>query len=80
MMNWPLQDAKNQLSEVVNRALTEGPQTITRHGRPTVVVVDFQEYTRQSGREKLSSILQECPVQGWAITPDKDTGRTIRFE
>jgi len=79
-MNWQLQDAKNQLSELVNRALTEGPQTITRHGRPAVIVVDFKEYTRQSGREKLSSILQECPVQGWSLTRDKDTGRTISFE
>ena len=79
-MNWQLQDAKNQLSEVVNRALTEGPQTITRHGRPTVVVVDFKEFTRQAGREKLSTILQECPVQGWSVSRDKDTGRTIRFD
>ena len=78
-MNWQLQDAKNQLSEVVNRALTEGPQTITRHGHPTVVVVDFKEFARQSGREKLSTVLQECPVKGWSISRDKDTGRTLRL-
>jgi len=28
-MIWNLSDAKNKLSEVVNLALTEGPQTIT---------------------------------------------------
>jgi len=44
-MNWQLQDAKNRLSELVNRALSEGPQIITRHGAPTVVVMDFKDFT-----------------------------------
>ena len=38
MKLWPLQDAKNQFSEVVRRAQKEGPQTVTRHGRPVAVV------------------------------------------
>ena len=70
-MNWQLQEAKNRLSE--------GPQTITRHGHPALVVMDFKEFSRQSGREKLATILQECPVKGWKLTRDKDTGRTLRF-
>ena len=78
-MNWQLQEAKNQLSEVVKRALSEGPQTITRHGRPTVVVVDFKEFSRQNPREKLSTLMRECPEKGWKVTRDKDTGRTIQF-
>jgi len=41
------QEAKNHPSELVNRALTEGPQTITHHGRLAVIVV-FTEYSRQS--------------------------------
>lgn len=32
-MTWNLAEAKNKLSEVVNLALTEGPQTITRGRR-----------------------------------------------
>lgn len=78
-MNWQLQEAKNRLSEVVNLALSEGPQTITRHGQPAVVVMDFKEFSRRSGREKLATILQECPMQGWKLSRDKDTGRTLRF-
>jgi len=38
MAVWALQDAKAKFSEVVDRALTEGPQHITRHGRPVVVI------------------------------------------
>lgn len=29
---WQIQDAKNKLSEVIARALKEGPQLITKHG------------------------------------------------
>ncbi len=35
--SWSLADAKAKLSEVVDRAMREGPQRITRHGRPAVV-------------------------------------------
>jgi prevent-host-death family protein len=41
---WALQDAKNRLSEVVDRAISEGPQTITRRGVETVVVVSVEEF------------------------------------
>lgn len=36
---WPLQDAKAQLSQVVDAALNGEPQHITRHGKRAVVVV-----------------------------------------
>lgn len=36
---WQVQEAKNHLSEVIDRALREGPQTVTRHGKPVVRVV-----------------------------------------
>lgn len=43
-MNWQLAEAKNKLSEVVNRALSEGPQRIQRRGDVVIVIseVDYQ--------------------------------------
>jgi prevent-host-death family protein len=35
---WALQDAKAKFSELVRRAQTEGPQTVTVHGEPAVVI------------------------------------------
>lgn len=78
-MAWQLQEAKNRLSEVVGLALSEGPQTITKHGRPTVVVVAVEQYAKATQSEKLSTLLRECPVKGWKISRDKDTGRTLHF-
>jgi antitoxin Phd len=42
---WSVQDAKNNFSAVVEAA-QEQPQTVTKHGRPAVVVVDAAEYER----------------------------------
>ena len=39
MRQWQLQEAKARLSELVRRALREGPQEVTLHGEPKVVVV-----------------------------------------
>ncbi len=35
---WPLQEAKAKFSELVRRAQTEGPQTVTVHGQAAVVI------------------------------------------
>jgi prevent-host-death family protein len=43
--NWSVQDAKNRFSEVVEAA-RRTPQTVTKHGKPAVVVVDVGEYER----------------------------------
>lgn len=43
--NWSVQDAKNRFSEVIEAA-RRLPQTVTKHGKPAVVVVDVMEYQR----------------------------------
>lgn len=48
-MEWNLADAKNRFSEVVNLALTEGPQRVRRR-KDTVVVVAADEFERLTGK------------------------------
>jgi prevent-host-death family protein len=43
--SWSVQDAKNRFSEVVEAA-RRAPQTVTKHGKPAVVVVDAVEFER----------------------------------
>jgi prevent-host-death family protein len=43
-MDWQLQDAKNRFSELVQRALREGPQTVTLRGERAAVVLSAQAY------------------------------------
>jgi len=51
---WSVQDAKNRFSEVVEAARRK-PQTVTKHGKPAVVVVAADEYERLSKLQQLKA-------------------------
>lgn len=69
---WQLQQAKNQLSLLVEDALTKGPQTITRHGKPAIVVVSIKEYKAAAKpRKKLSEFLADSPLRGSGINLER---------
>lgn len=53
---WQIQEAKNKLSEVVEGALEEGPQVLTRRGVEVAVVLSFAEY--QEMKKKQTSLLE----------------------
>ena len=60
--SWQLQDAKNQLSAVVDEAVRSGPQVITRRGVDAVVVVSIAEWMRLAQRRKpLVELLRRAP-------------------
>lgn len=61
--SWTVATAKARLSEVIERAQS-APQTITRHGRPSVVVVSAEEWQRKSARKgTLAEFLLESPLR-----------------
>lgn len=65
---WSLADAKAHLSEVVNRAIEDGPQTITRHGREAVVVVSAEDWRRKTQRKgNLAEFFMNSPLRGSGI-------------
>ena len=60
---WQLQEAKNRLSQVVDSALHDGPQTITLRGKPAAVVVSFDEYRKLTlPRTELSQFFRQSPL------------------
>lgn len=60
---WQLQEAKNRLSQVVNSALHDGPQTITLRGKPAAVVVSFDDYRKLTlPRTGLSQFFRQSPL------------------
>ncbi len=44
MKAWQLQEAKAKFSEVVEAAIREGPQTVTRRGEDAVVIVSHEVF------------------------------------
>jgi prevent-host-death family protein len=62
--HWTVADAKAKLSELIERARTDGPQTITRHGKAVVVVVTAEEWVRKTKRSgNLAEFLASSPLR-----------------
>jgi prevent-host-death family protein len=63
--SWTIAEAKAKFSEVVEKAQSEGPQTITRHGRTAVIVVAAEEWERKSRRNgNLAEFFATSPLRG----------------
>ena len=61
---WSIQNAKNRFSEVVEAA-RRVPQTVTKHGKPAVAIVDATEYQRlqcldQDQAPSLAELCSRC--------------------
>ena len=85
--NWPLQDAKNRFSEVVRRAKSEGPQTVTVHGRRAAVVLSAEDYDALAKpvpkRDFVDALLEGPPwdeeFASWVEDRQKDPPRAVDF-
>jgi prevent-host-death family protein len=80
MEHWQLQDAKNRFSEIVNKALRDGPQVVTRRGKKTVVIMSVEQY-QILVRPKVNIVdfFQESPLRGedLDLTRNKDSLREV---
>jgi antitoxin Phd len=77
-MDWNLADAKNRFSELVNRALNEGPQRVRRR-KDEVVVVSGRDYERLVGKRPRFKdyLLGGASFEGLDLTRDTDPGRDV---
>ena len=79
-MEWQLQEAKAKFSQLVQKAIDEGPQTVTRHGKEAVVVLSVKEYAKlREGESSLKEILMSGPEGELDLEREPDYGREIEF-
>jgi len=72
MGSWSVAGAKAKLSEVIDRALNDGPQAITRSGRKAVVVVSAEEWDRKSRRVgNLAEFFANSPLRGTGLKTER---------
>lgn len=75
---WQLQEAKSKLSQLVKDA-DKAPQTITLHGKPTAVVIQYEEYRRLTApKRSLIDVMQEAPAGFAEILALRDQDATLR--
>src|SRR6266481_965531 len=74
--SWSVAEAKAKFSEVMEKAQSDGPQTITRNGRKAVVVVAADEWERKTKRKgNLAEFLMASPFRGSGIEIKRLRGR-----
>lgn len=73
---WSVAEAKARFSEVIDKAQSDGPQTITRSGKKAVVIVSAQEWERKTRRKgNLAEFLLASPLRGSGIEIKRLKGR-----
>ncbi|TCV90271.1 type II toxin-antitoxin system Phd/YefM family antitoxin [Sulfurirhabdus autotrophica] len=77
MQIWQLQEAKARLSEVIKKALNEGPQDISLRGHPTAVVLSHSDYERLiQPKPGFIAFLSESPLHVVELELDRDSSLT----
>ncbi len=73
MLTWQVQEAKNNFSEVIERASHGDPQVITKHGTEVAVVISIDQFKSLKVRsQSLVEFLLESPLSGSEIDVTRD--------
>ena len=79
--SWTVAEAKAKFSELIERARTRGPQTITRNGRTAAVVVSPQEWERKTKRTgNLAEFFAASPLRESGLIVERAKDRTRDIE
>jgi prevent-host-death family protein len=78
---WQLQEAKAKFSSLVKAAQEDGPQFVTKHGEPTVVVVSVETFNQLKPKSSIVNFFRESPFfeEDLEIERNKDLGRDVEL-
>jgi len=78
---WTVAEAKAKFSEVIDKAKSDGPQTITRNGRIAVVIVAAEEWERRTRRKgNLADFFAASPLRGSGVKLRRVSGRLRKVD
>jgi prevent-host-death family protein len=73
---WTVAEAKAKFSEVLERAKSSGPQTITRNGQKAAVIVAADEWERKTKRQgTLAEFFAASPLRNSGLKLKRMPGR-----
>jgi prevent-host-death family protein len=79
MQAWQLQEAKARLSEVIQKAINEGPQDISLRGRPAAVVLSHADYAMLTRpKPSFTAFLRDSPLHGMDLELERDSSSTLK--
>ena len=70
---WPVQDAKSKFSELLDTALAEGPQVVTKRGVEAAVLLPIEQWRRLERMTKpdLKELLLATEARTEDLTPPR---------
>jgi prevent-host-death family protein len=78
---WKLEDAKARFSEVVRRAQSEGPQTVTVRGKEAAVVLSADAFAAlqppAADRVPWAEFVAGLDLEGLDLSREPDFGREV---
>ena len=78
---WTVAEAKAKLSEVIDQALSQGPQIVTRSGRKAVVIVAAEEWDRKTRRKgNLAEFFATSPLRESDLKVQRSKGTLRRTD
>jgi prevent-host-death family protein len=78
---WTVAEAKARFSELIDRARSRGPQTITRRGRAAAVVVAADEWERKTRRiGNLAEFFASSPLRGSGLDAKRMKDRPRKLD
>lgn len=81
MKSWQLQQAKAQLSRVVKEAMLHGPQEISLHGKPSVVLISKTEYDKLvKPSSSFIDFIRQSPLVGIDLRLERDKSMTREID
>ena len=68
---WPVQDAKARFSELLESAVAEGPQVVTKRGVETAVLLPIEQWRKleRMARPDLKDLLLASEARNDDLTP-----------
>jgi prevent-host-death family protein len=82
MATWQIQQAKSKLSELIELSRSEGPQTITKHGKPRAVILSMEEYEsmRRKKPDFIEFLLTIPKFDDLDLERSRDVGREVDLD
>lgn len=71
MRTWQLQEAKSQFSRVIELAISDSPQLITRNGKPVAYIISIDTFD-DIQKPSIKSTLLNRPHKDVDIFPDRN--------
>jgi prevent-host-death family protein len=81
MGSWGVAQAKAQFSEVIEKAMTEGPQEVTKSGKDAVVIVSKKEWLKNKAASSSHEIPNErrrSAADFWLNSPLRGSGIKLK--